>query len=1400
MSQLKASLKEAKNALATENWKHAITCSHDVLKLDSDNYFAHVFLGKAYSCINQLKKSKIHYQKAIKTDYENVLAWKGLFKLLNGLESFDDIVTFDEYFDLCGEYAQVLVDHQSSQIELVNDIKEFRRTHRHCEESYLQHLRPGTLMGERLGRHLMLPEKALKKLIKIISTNEQQQVSKIVSRERLKISINDPDYHSKIDSFAWAIYQQSDLDSLYEQLINIVDDTQDRRLLEDEWLQYRLKVLKSMPKDIKSRCFDQVKCMVEDMVLVGHDSLFPWLSYFEWKDYKSLDDLDLEMVSRFIKKFPDQPLAMIMYAWICSGFSNYNIKDFYDKTFNGSDSTKRLSENLFETISDDIDETEQDKLKHLIDTDGEDQYFVLPQEEVMEALLNNIKLAQQSILAHRIISQYYIHLEEYESATIYTKAGIRLVAQNLRDIGASLLNSKREFTLSLATSYIYFEAPKNHNVALELFNKLLSDDEENIKAKMGKGLIYIEKEQWQDATDLLGHVMNRYPNNYELVSQFGWCQLHLKKPDDAINRFTYVLNNIQGTDMKTLEFKALNYWRISKCLIYKQEYQNCKVIEEAYKQLVHAVKIFESFSPAYSTLGYIYNNYFKDSSRAFKCYLKAFELDSNDQIAAKYMTEYYCNLGNWKSASTICKQLINNKKSKLSLKSSNWPYRILGIYYIEAQRESESIQWFQLSLSVSPEDVESWVGLGQAYQACGRIDASIKAFEKAMEYDPDHIYANYFNAISLSNIGEYEHSLNILKKLTKIDKKNEAFHTSLVETFVLYSENLYSQGYLSKAVILASDAIKSIEEICTKINADIFNIWNYLSRALNLFVLIQSKIDWMPIKNLVNIFRTYTAINVEEIDELDRLSLSSLLDETNNTDVSLATKFMILSSKYALNTKRFNSSLGTIRASLWYNLGISEIIAYIVSNETKYRSASIACFKKSIKFQSNTPEVWNGLGMAFMDLNYRVSQHCFIKAVALSSRGIDIWYNLSMLALNNNDLELAHNILTKVQSLAPHESFPWFGLGLISERDGKLQDSSKLFLQSFVLSNGRFNGAQIMYAKNIFNKRMGTSNDERDLHANQDFTTIAYGLDHYIKKCTNDDFAIQLTISVLERLRHYNTASKLSDHLLVILENRFEKSNNEDELLKFAILRSQLGRIQLGLKKFESAIESCELSLNILEEIQGNKYSKSILSNYVVLGLSYFFLGDFNLTLEYFKKLLENSGSRELVILISKVLYSVQTDEAIEISIQEMIEYVSKNDTDLSVMLTMASIFFMQNRTLDLQNILHDLKNLPLSLFSKDKYKDACVLIQQISKALQSEGISQKHWQRTAFLFPNNTNSWMVLNNQISNRISTHGQNNMSLKQLSESYCKLGTLRKIQRAIFLCPSNKKCLAYLKSCF
>ncbi|CAI4054235.1 SKI complex subunit tetratricopeptide repeat protein SKI3 SKDI_16G4440 [Saccharomyces kudriavzevii IFO 1802] len=1425
MSDIKKLLKEAKQELTKRNYEETIEVSEKVLTLDPDNYFAHIFLGKAFSNLSldgevsssrNLQIAATHYISATKSDPDNLLAWKGLFLLFKTTEIIPDKLSYDEYFDLCGQYADALLKQEQPLVELINDIKLLKKTHPDCQRAFYQHLKPGSLMAETIGRHLSTPQNALLNLIKILSNMEIMEIGKAVSQNRLKLKASDPDYQIKLNSFSWEIIKNSEIDQLYNQLVNILTDDQLRGEIENQWLEYRIKVLKSMPLDVKKDFFLKVKDTVEDMVLVDHQSLLAWQKFFEWKDYEDLDNMDAALILKYFRKFPKDPLAMILYSWLSSKLSKYDIKSLESadrspgsdlKEGNGADIKSAEEENEREGEDHDkqeIKDQDENETREDEDEDLDDIEIGLLEDEVVTVLRENIVKCKNNILAHRILCQYYLLTKEYEAALPYIKTGISLIAYNIKDLGAYLLLTKREFSLDLATVYTYVDAPKDHNAALKLYDNILSGDSDNIQAKMGKGIIFIERKNWEDAMTLLTQVHEQSPDNLEVLSELSWSKAYMGYMDEALVGLANVVKSVKGMDLRSIDFRALNLWRQAKVYIMKHVSVNDSKednVKCAFKLLIQSIKILDTFAPGFSTLGDIYYHYYKDYSRAFKCYFKAFDLDAGDYTAAKYITETYASKPNWQAASSIASRLIKGEKAKAELRSNNWPFRVVGIAHLEKQEESDSIEWFQSALRVDPNDVESWVGLGQAYHACGRIEASIKVFDKAIGLKPSHTYAQYFKAVSLCDMGEYLESLEILEKVCQEVASEESFQIGLVDVLMKYSLNLYSQGFLLKSVAIANDTIERIKIIITKLKCVNQQIWICLSQVLKLFIWIESKVDTLPVESLVSIFEISINSGSEEIDSIDNVKIDTLLDCTTDDNVSIACKFLILSSKYSVSSQSISDVAGTVRASYWYNIGISELTAFVTLKEPQYRDAAIFAFKKSIQLQSNTSEAWIGLGVATMDMNFRVSQHCFIKATALEPKATDIWFNLAMLGLKKNDTDFAQQVLNKSQSLAPQDSSPWLGMALILEKQGNIVESSKLFAHSFILSNGRSKAAQLLYAKNVLENHIDNGDDERDIETIEKLTAVSIALEQFFKKSSGNTFAIQCALLTLERLHHYEPANKLANQLTEILEKRFEKTQDERELFNFGIVKGQFARIHLGLGNFDLSIENADLSQGIISEYSNEKSIKTKTSNHICLGLSYFFLNDFDQTLSQFQELLSISKeSKHLVVLIAKVLYDVGETDTKEIALQELTEYISANGTDLLIAITIAAISILDDKHDDLRIILDELKALPLSSLIMDKHKDTPYLIEEITKRLYHDDTGNQVWQRSAYFFPNNLKVWERLDKNIQRKIASDGQNKVTAEEMSKLYCQSKNLRSVQRSLFLCPWNETAVNALKECF
>lgn len=111
MSGTKAALKAAKAALDANKYQDAIDQAQMVLKTDTKNYHANVFLGRALEKLDQNEDSEEAYKAAIGIKDKDALAWQGLV----GLYEKQAGRKLDDYHDAVIRLAGIHMDEYVGQ-------------------------------------------------------------------------------------------------------------------------------------------------------------------------------------------------------------------------------------------------------------------------------------------------------------------------------------------------------------------------------------------------------------------------------------------------------------------------------------------------------------------------------------------------------------------------------------------------------------------------------------------------------------------------------------------------------------------------------------------------------------------------------------------------------------------------------------------------------------------------------------------------------------------------------------------------------------------------------------------------------------------------------------------------------------------------------------------------------------------------------------------------------------------------------------------------------------------------------------------------------------------------------------------------------------------------------------
>ena len=110
-------------------------------------------------------------------------------------------------------------------------------------------------------------------------------------------------------------------------------------------------------------------------------------------------DLDIQTLRQFVELFPDEGLSKVVTGYLSCGLSRYPL---HVESADAPD----LSEGGVSL----------------------DQHVPLTQEDCLVLMTEGIEEAKNSPLAHALLGEFYLFLEEYESAVEITRKGLKLAA------------------------------------------------------------------------------------------------------------------------------------------------------------------------------------------------------------------------------------------------------------------------------------------------------------------------------------------------------------------------------------------------------------------------------------------------------------------------------------------------------------------------------------------------------------------------------------------------------------------------------------------------------------------------------------------------------------------------------------------------------------------------------------------------------------------------------------------------------------------------------------------------------------------------------------------------------------------------------------------------------------
>lgn len=1381
MSSTKTALKAAKSALDSGDYDAAAKEAEKVLSSDSKNYFALLFLGRAYEKQTKVEEAAKAYHTAAEAKPDDSQAWLGLCSLYESQGSKD----VDEYREVAVKAAEIFAaaDDRERAQTTVDKLVKFAKDHgtKAQYKSALQVMLPGSTVYDCLEGRIPRAVDTLIRIAEMTEDDEARNIKQEINARRTRIGARLGQVTTDVKR---EVYSKSDLERLYQDIIDWASDDELRRQYEEKLLQRSHEILINLPLEQKASKLNQVLTLAEGMVIIHHPFQLAWDLVLESRDLEDLRDLDVNILREYTYAFPDAGLGKIVEAWLGSELSPFPPEK---------------------------------------DDEGKDILDAITPEDRLLMMTDGLALTESSPFAHRLVSDYYLHLEENESAIDTSRAGLDAVKAETESIGMTLQNTRDAINTVLATGLVHFQAPRNHAEARRLFEDILNRKPRFTPALIGLGLIFEEKEEYRNAIAFLSRALQEDPANGQVGVELAWCKALAEDYGQAIHELEDCLQYIKADDPKSRDLKAQALYRIGICIWNIDNSRQARRDRNgAYSYFLQAIKTNALFAPPYTSIGIFYADYAKDKKRARQCFQKAFELSPAETLAAERLARGFADQGNWEIVEVIAQRVIDTGRARpppgSKRKGLSWPYSALGVVQMNKLEYQKAITSFLAALRIEPSDYQSYVGLGESYHNSGRYNSALRTFTHALDMaDADGAkskgeiwFARYMLANVHRELGEYDEAIAGLEGVLREREEEFGVLTSLLQTLVEKAGRCVEVGLFGQAVHSACQAISKAVDIAKK-TPDAFNLWKAVGDAAFVFSWVESAKAEFPRVDLENLLASgnHTAA-YNELSEIDKVQPpSKQSNEANGDQCKLHEPVLIgiLAYKRAIGSASHEVHA---QAVAWYNLGWAEHMAYATTDDKagkRYLTAAVRCFKRAIELEAGNAEFWNALGVVTTTLNPKVAQHSFVRSLHLNELNAKVWTNLGVLYLMQSDHELAHQAFGRAQSTDPTYAHAWVGEGLIALLLGDAREALSHFTHAFEISDSSSLISKRQYALSVFDHLLTLPAAFNDLTA---LIQPVFALEQLHHQRPQELPYQHLEALFYERVGNHLDAVEILTSLCATTEAEYEASESVTALAHFALAKSDLARNQLAAAEFADAATNAEAALDLTSDteacgLDAAARTRLRLSSHLTAGLAYNFLHRNTDAVSMFKTALQESdNTTDVVCTLVKTLWAHGGEDERSVAREQLFECIEQEPEHVGAVTLLGAIAALDGDSDTTSAVRDDLLNLRtkdglntreqidigrlLTVFAgltaeTDTHRDAAELAEAQAAILLNPSHAQP-WSDLAALSRQDYAAEMALK---TSKQAIPPSGTMQPEALSKAFAGIGTIGGAQRAICLAP-------------
>ncbi|KAI9271925.1 hypothetical protein BDA99DRAFT_534395 [Phascolomyces articulosus] len=1247
MNNAKANLKAAREAIGAKKFDDAVKACNRIILWESGNYNAWVFLGVAYTGLENDEEAEKSYRRAIEINPEQLLAWQGLVSFYEKRGRKDDMAKIiHEILPKVIESGDGnrLVDYLNKLVDIYE---------KNDQDKYIVTLK--LFLPDSPYYNIIKDTKGIRQPLDIWTTitelteaDQSRMVESRVQSRRMGIHAGPPEeIRAQVEA---EVYSKSQLGDMYEKLLDLADTHEKTCALQLKLLSFWFKRLPAIPE--KSTIYKNIMDLADTLVQENTDNALPYEILLESTDAQDIEQYDKDLLNAIKSKFPDTGLGKLIQGY------------------------------------------------HLYQTGEIDGAFDL--------FGDGLELFPGSLFGYQSLSWIYYECKEYETGLEYATKGRDLVRKKGRETGKTLEKVLISMELCMAHCYRHLDT-KYYPDATALYKKVLALDPNEISALEGTALIQREGGHFDQALEYFEKVYRLDPTRHIALAEIGWIYCEKEDYEKAIQYITqatelaqeevaeyyYRLGRVYwaiGGDENTK--KAFKYFMQAVKLNpefasgftfvghYYRQVQNDPMRAKKCYQKAFMLDALDTDAAFYLSNYYVQDNETREAEAVFK---QVTELAPKTGWAWRRLGYAMMNTNDYAESITCFQKALRCDTSDLRC------WEGLAEAYAHEGRFVAALKAFGRATDLDPTSIHANYEKALVKQKIGLLDEAIEGFMTTLELAQEQNKPNYLPAIKgLADtyleqakeeiqqgfFGRAADSCGKVIKTAWIGLQQDAsiigFWKLMGDACALYRivpTNLHLCAYteLQQAMmlLLETDGTSPHQRLGFPEN-------DTSADLLNDFVGLDVTVDgfYLPPKTALSVILTCAGFAYK--------------------------RGLVLCKGHRL-----------IAPALWHDIALlyhwmAEENRSDDGQEQVYVETAMRCVRTALKQEPTQYLYWNTLGVVAIRDSPKISHYAFTKAMELNSRSAVPWTNYGFLCLSRKDYELANQAFDMAHALDPEWISAWVGQAYVASLWGT-SDASAIFQHAFESSNGSSTESSYGYAETAFTQLSSLPKvDENGVNV---ILSPAFALQKLTEQKLDDALALNLLGLLLERMGHYDRASEALAGAILALEAQAEQGRiTQDEMnQRVAKVHCNLGRTLCASENFEGALSSYHSALEHMTTGSTRVYCQ------LGAGIAYYFTDRLEESLGMFETALNETESdldlrMDVTVLLSKVLWALGGEEQRSVAKDQMFSSIADNPSYLPAIFSLCVMGILEEDDTLTDAALQELTKMPVdAAYDKDQ-------------------------------------------------------------------------------------------------